>query len=127
MILIERMYRKNCTLGILTLNNFQCFTLELPDLNNERNVSCIPEGEYNYFFRESNKNGQVLQLENVPNRTFIQIHKGNFTRQIQGCILVGDGIKFLDDDNTPDITNSATTLNKLLFLSGEKGKIKVVS
>ena len=64
--------------------------------------------------------GLVLLLHDVPNRTYIEIHAGNFTRQILGCILVGDGIKYLDNDTIPDVTNSKNTLNKLIdLISGE--------
>ena len=65
----------------------------------------------------SPKNGHVLELIDVPNRTFIQIHKGNFTYQIEGCILVGDGVKWLNGDSIPDVTNSTKTLEKLLEAS----------
>ena len=67
----------------------------------------------------------VLELLDVFGRTFIQIHSGNFTRQTKGCILVGDGIKWLDDDGTPDVTNSKNTLAKLLSLAGSMGEIHI--
>ena len=111
---INRWYNSDCVLGRLSYSHFKCFTLELPFNNNEPNISCIPNGTYRAFKRVSPKNGLVLELRDVPGRTFIQIHAGNYTRQIQGCILVGDGIKYLDNDNVPDITNSKLTLNQLL-------------
>lgn len=115
----------DCTLGRLSYDEFQCFTLELPWLENEQGVSCIPEGRYLAFKRKSPKNGLVLELESVPNRTFIQIHAGNYTRQIEGCILVGDSIKFLDKDAIPDVTNSKRTLDKLLDVVPERVYINI--
>jgi len=123
MILINRWYQDDCTLGRLLINNFRCFTLELPDLNNQQDISCIPAGRYDYFFRESPKNGPVLELRAVPNRRYIQVHSVNYLRQLLGCIGVGDGIKYLDDDPIPDITNSKRTLKKLLKEAGQFGTI----
>ena len=115
MIKIKRWYLPQCTLGILTVNDFRCFTLELPMLDNEQNVSCIyPAGGFRGEKHWSPNNGDVIAINNVMDRTNIQIHSGNFTREIRGCILVGDSIKFLDGDNIPDITNSKATLKKLL-------------
>ena len=125
MIILDRFYQPDCTLGRLKINGFQCFTLELPDLNNEKNISCIPEGEYKYFLRENSKNGTVLELIATGPRTNIQIHAGNFTRQIKGCILVGDSVKFIDSDTIPDVSNSRNTLKKLLLEAGESGAITI--
>lgn len=123
---LERWKRNSCTLGILSCGTFQCFTLELPDLGNQPDVSSIPTGKYDYYFRVSPSNGSVLELRNVPNRTYIQIHSGNFSSQTHGCILVGDSIKFLNNDSVPDITNSKSTLSKLLNHAGTAGVIEIV-
>jgi len=66
MITIHRWYNDDCTIGRLHLNGFQCFTLELPDLDNQQDISCIPDGEYKYFYRASQINRRVLELEDVP-------------------------------------------------------------
>lgn len=126
MIQIYRWYHDDCTIGRLTYTNtpnkpFQCWTLELPELNNEKNISCIPEGSYTGRVGFSSKNGRCIKIEQVPNRRFIQIHKGNYTfdkgkRKLEGCILVGDSIKFLNKDSIPDVTNSKATLEELMSL-----------
>jgi hypothetical protein len=117
MITIKRWYLPDCTLGRLSLpNGFQCFTLELPDRSNEPGISCIPRGVYNAFKRKSPKNGLVYELRNVPGRSFIQGHAGNFTSQIEGCILHGDSIRFLNSDGVPDVANSRKTLDILLAM-----------
>ena len=128
---IQRMYRDDCTLGVLSYHSsngdahFRCFTLELPDENNQPNISCIPEGNYLANVRCSLKNGMVLALMAVPGRTHIQVHAGNFTHQIEGCILVGDAIKFLDNDGIPDITNSNRTLRSLLQIVPQEVEIAI--
>lgn len=125
-IKLETISYKDATFGRLWCEAFKCFTLELPWLNNEVDISCIPAGIYEYFLRESPKNGWVLELKSVEGRTFIQIHAGNYTRQIEGCILVGDSIKYLDSDDIPDVTNSKNTLVQLLEVAGTEGIIEVI-
>lgn len=120
MIVIRRWYHNDCTLGRLTFGDFQCFTLELPWRDNQSGdyteASCIVPGSYDAFRRISPSNGPCLELKDVPGRTHIQIHKGNFTSDIRGCILVGDSIRFINADTIPDVGNSVATLNKLLAL-----------
>lgn len=125
MIRINRWYHKDCTLGRLYVGGFQCFTLELPWLENQRSISCIPRGTYKAFKRQSPKNGAVIEFENVPQRSNIQIHAGNYTRQIEGCILVGSSIAFLDSDTIPDVANSKATLDKLLALLPDKFEVVI--
>jgi hypothetical protein len=116
----------DCTLGILTYGDFKCFTLELPWKNNELNVSCIPRAlGYKGEKHQSPSNGSVIAINNVLNRTYIQIHSANFLRQLKGCIAVGDSIKFLDGDSLPDVTNSGATLSKLLKVLPDKFTIEI--
>lgn len=124
MIKIKRWYLPEATVGRLTLGEFRCFTLELPDKGNAPNVSCIPPGTYKAFKRVK-PSGVVIQLEGVPGRSGIQMHAGNFTRQILGCILPGDGIKDLDSDTIPDVTNSEPTLRKILALLPDRFEITI--
>lgn len=124
-LIIDTWCRKDCTIGVLSYGNFQCFTLELKWNDNKQNISCIPEGVYQAFKRKSNKNGDVVELKGVPDRTYIQIHKGNFTYSIEGCILPGDGIKDIDNDNVPDVTNSAKTLKRLLDILPNELEVEI--
>lgn len=64
-------------------------TLELNWNNNKPNISCIPSNSYHCEIVSSPKFGEVYQVKNVPNRTHILIHAGNWISDIQGCILVG--------------------------------------
>lgn len=113
-IKMSRWYNHDCVIGRLSVGELDCFTLELPWRDNVRNVSCIPPGIYPAAIIDSPSNGRCIQLENVPGRSYIQIHAGNYTRDIEGCILVGDSVKYLDGDTVPDVTNSRNTLAKLL-------------
>jgi hypothetical protein len=104
----------DCTIGRLNYGLFKCLTLELPWLDNQRNISCIPAGDYIATHYDSPKHGPVLLLHGVPDRDFIEVHSGNYTRDVLGCILVGDSIKYLDADDILDVTNSVRTLRKLV-------------
>ena len=92
---LERVYLKNGTLGIFDRNGLNIKTLELPDLSNYQNISCIPEGVYKVKKGVNTKGKNVFHVFNVPNRSGIQIHVANYTNQIKGCIAVGlkNGVK----------------------------------
>jgi len=122
---IKTMHLPDCTVGVLSFCGLRLFTLELPWLDNEKNVSCIPRGIYRAYIRNSPANGYVLELLDVTNRTHIQIHAGNFTHQIKGCILVGDSIKDINKDGVPDVTNSKNSLAKLLNKIGIDEQVEV--
>ena len=67
-----------------------CETLELPWRGNQRGISCIPEGTYECKLAHSPSRGYaVYWLQNVPGRQDVQIHIGNFPKDIRGCILLG--------------------------------------
>ena len=67
-----------------------CLTLELRWFNNIPNLSCIPKGEYTCKKIISPSRGEVYEILNVPNRTNILIHKGNFGEDSLGCIIIGE-------------------------------------
>lgn len=113
-------YRTDATLGTLFVLDdkgrllFHCMTLELPWKENSRSISCVPEGTYPIRHEWSPRFKQTLwELKGVPGRSEIKFHAGNFTYQIEGCILVGDMHLRINSDNIPDIRNSRNTLNRL--------------
>jgi len=91
------------TEGILVSGNYDCRTLELPWRDNQKQISCIPPGEYDVEMRLSNKYGRIYWVRQVPNRTYILIHSGNYTgdvskgykSHVMGCILLGKESGFL--------------------------------
>ena len=70
-------------------------TLENPYINNERNISCIPEGQYKVRLRlpreSATRDYLHLLVQDVPNRSYILFHIGNTAADTSGCILVGNG------------------------------------
>lgn len=124
---ISRIYQHDCTIGVLNYGgDKRACTLELPYVSNEKNISCIPAGYYIAQYRKSPSNGDVIELKNVPNRSYIQIHAGNYTSQIEGCILVGDSLADINKDGMLDVTNSKETLDKLLAWAGKNEFILIV-
>lgn len=100
------------TRGVLFYDNERiAHTLENPWLNNQRQISCIPVGEYRVRSYSSEKYPDHWILENVESRSYILIHEGNTVKDTLGCILVGDTIS--QHNNKPAIRNSKRTLNNL--------------
>jgi hypothetical protein len=86
-VMIVRSYFPDAVNGELYIGEeLQCYTIELPWLNNEPQRSCIPEGNA-LRKRWSPKHKWHLQLMNVPNRSLILIHPANNAqKELKGCI-----------------------------------------
>jgi len=101
--------------GIIIAKRNNIFhTLELPWLDNKRNVSCIPDGEYKTEFLEKSASGRyenVYWVKDVPGRSQILIHAGNFTKDTHGCILIGSDTGILD--NVPALIYSRVALENV--------------
>ena len=96
LLIIRDTFTDVSTLGQLFLNGERfCDTLELPWKDNQRRISCIPEGEFKVRIRvarESASRDYVhLLVQEVPNRDYILFHRGNSAKDTRGCILVGQG------------------------------------
>ena len=64
-----------------------CKTIELPWKNNEKRVSCIPEGKYFIKKRYNSKFGWHMDITGVENRTLILVHPANNAqKELNGCI-----------------------------------------
>ncbi|WP_282123365.1 DUF5675 family protein [Algibacter mikhailovii] len=83
-----RSYFKEGTNGTLFLSNkFFGFIIELPWKDNQKEVSCIPEGTYVFEPRFSDKFGHHLIVKGVPNRSLILIHVANDAqKELKGCL-----------------------------------------
>jgi len=123
---IETWQREDCTIGILTYKDFKCMTLELPNLDNQENISCIPRAEgYKGEKYTSHANGDCIAIINVMDRTHIQIHSLNWLHQTEGCIGVGKNFSPFSH-NGPMITNSRDTLKALLAILPDYFPIEIV-
>ena len=96
LLIIRDTFTEESTIGRLHINGeIFCDTLENPYINNERNISCIPEGQYKVRLRLARESATRdylhLLVQDVPNRDWILFHRGNTAKDTSGCILVGNG------------------------------------
>ena len=105
---------------------YECKTLELPWRENQRRVSCIPSGNYKAVKHISPKFGRTFWIKDVPNRSEILIHSGNYNSHTLGCPLVGQTLTDINGDGLRDVTNSRFTMNELLELLPSEFEILVM-
>lgn len=111
--LIRETFTEDSTIGKLYVNGaFHCFTLEdkVRDVK-IKSITAIPKGKYEVAITYSNRFEQLMPLLiNVPNFEGVRIHWGNYSKDTDGCILVGTtkGVNM--------IGNSRTAYTKLLTL-----------
>ena len=88
-------------------------TLELPWRNNQRNISSIPSAFYNVVPRTSERFGDHLHVLDVPGRSWILFHAGNWPRNTDGCILVGMGFADIDNCGALEVVGSKIAMKQL--------------
>lgn len=110
---------KNHTLGVCYVRNtignviFKAESLERGWIDNKRNISCIPEGEYLLKLEWSPRFRKNLwEIYGVPNRRECKFHAANYWHQLNGCIALGQKRKRLDGDMELDVTNSKHTMDE---------------
>ena len=122
LLLIRDTFSKNSVIGELFINGERiCDTLENPWKNNQRNISCIPEGEYPVRLRLARESASRdylhLLVQEVPNRDWILFHRGNTAKDTSGCILVGLGTQ--QDVVNNSILAMDLLIKEILNLGGE--------
>ena len=96
LLIIRETFTEVSTIGNLYLDGeWLCDTLENPYLDNQRNISCIPAGQYKVrirYPRESATRDYIhLLVKDVKDRDYILFHIGNSAKDTRGCVLVGIG------------------------------------
>ena len=122
LLLIRDTFSKESTIGELFLDGERiCDTLENPWKDNQRNISCIPEGIYPVRLRLARESASRdylhLLVQDVPDRDWILFHRGNYPKDTSGCILVGLG-------SQQNVVNNSTLamdllIKEILNLGGE--------
>ena len=101
------------TFGILKIEKqVFCYTLEPPALLNKVNKSSIPIGQYVCKKIPHPTYRLTYEVLDVPERTKIYIHPGNFVSNTEGCIILGQSIDNLR--NRRAVLNSGATFAKFL-------------
>jgi hypothetical protein len=81
------------TIGRLDYDGESYWTVERPWLNNLPFESCIPDG--NYVLRRCNSpkfGPNMWEVADVPGRSHILIHVANTSRDVVGCIGLGESL-----------------------------------
>jgi hypothetical protein len=129
-VLVRESSTDQGTYGVLSCAGVTFHTLELPWRDNKRQRSCIPVGEYVCQRVNSPRFGRVFHVNNVPGRSAILIHSGNFAgdvdmgyaSHVQGCILLGMARgKMRDLSGSPQraVLLSKPAVRKFMELVGE--------
>ena len=122
LLLIRDTFSKESTIGELFLNGERiCDTLENSWQDNQRNISCIPEGVYPVRLRlpreSATRDYLHLLVQEVPNRDWILFHRGNTAKDTSGCILVGLGTE--QDVVHNSVLAMDLLIKEILHLGGE--------
>jgi hypothetical protein len=111
LVLVRFAYAPFGTYGNLFLGGTRLYTVEQPWRLNERQRSCVPEGDYQLIKHNSSKYPNTFALINpalnvyyqpgpgVPEsgRKAILIHPGNVPEDLMGCISPGMSVGYLRD------------------------------
>lgn len=119
----RRGYFEMGTFGELEYKGFRCKTVELPWAANAPFISCITPGIYpiklGRFFA---KDYPCWELDQVPNRSLIKIHRANTMNDLKGCIGLGD--EFGTVDKLWAVLNTIATHSKFMATMREHGADK---
>jgi len=134
-VVISREYNNNETLGSLLVFagqkiEYRCKTIELPFYWNQKYSSCIPEGVYDVEKYTSKKHGQCFHVLNVPNRSDILFHSGNYAAgkrvDTEGCILPGSCFVDINEDGNLDVIESKKTMAELYAILSDNFKLYII-
>lgn len=117
-------------------------TMELPYLENHQNISCIPSGEYDCERIHHRTLGICFLVKNVPGRSGILFHAGNFAAEKKklikvlnsndkkidtlGCILPGLYFIDLNEDGILDVAESGKAMDLLRTILPTKFKLIIL-
>ena len=106
------------SIGVLRMDGQAfCCTLEPPDRDNQKNISCIPAGTYTARRVDSPKYGDTFEITNVPGRSHVLFHAGNLVKHTKGCVLLGQYFGKLKGDRA--VLNSGNTFRAFLEATAE--------
>ena len=126
------------TSGFMTFRGGWWNSLELPDRDNKRGISCIPKGEYICKLRYSpHFKRETYHLQNVKDRTYILIHSANFAGDVEkgyqshlnGCIALGKGRGRINNKfknvQKAVLTSKAAVREFMEMMNNEEFKLKI--
>jgi Family of unknown function (DUF5675) len=108
------------TIGMLTVVGVKhdpIFTLENPKRPTTKDDR-TPAGFYKCEPYSSKKHPDVYILKDVPGRTYILFHVGNYERDTLGCILLGSSAGMAKGE--PAVLNSVDAFKRFRQIIGKK-------
>lgn len=112
----------NGTFGVLATSGGWWYSMELPWKDNERSVSCIPEGTYEVNLTYSQRFQRDLYiLSHVNDRDGIRIHPANYPRELEGCIALGNTYSDTGEKHLVSSGSAVKALHKVM--GGEPFKL----
>ena len=138
---LSRDYRAKETLGCLYIfegskSIFNCVMIELPLFVvpmrlNWQKIDCIPGGMvYDVQRHISPTKGQCFKVMNVPGRTDVLWHIGNFATgkkvDTEGCQLPGMRFEDINKDGELDVADSTKAMNTLLAIMPDEFKLHIL-
>ena len=108
---------------------FSCYTVERPWLDNQPFKSCIPEGEYEillgrYHRGDGGRGYDAYELQDVPGRSLIKIHRANNMDQLLGCIAPGTTLGWYKGRWA--VLNSTTAFRQFMqAMDGQDGVLRI--
>lgn len=120
-ILFRNEFFENAIRGVLFFDGQLFSVLEPAWRDNQRNISCIPAGEYEVAYMERSASGKykdVYHILDVPNRGGILQHNGNVPAHTLGCQIMG--LKRGVLGGQPAVLNSRSALNVLHEITGRQ-------
>jgi hypothetical protein len=103
------------TFGTLRIGGLTLATGELPYRGNATGISSIPAGDYWCKRITSPKFGHVYEITNVPGRSHVLIHAGNFCgdkalglkSDVEGCCVLGQRIGKIEGQDAVTSSDAA--------------------
>lgn len=133
--ILRRRYFVHGTFGTLELpDGTSLVTIECPWQNNQRNISCIPAGEYEMQKHKSPHNGNRISITSdtlgvtrygPSQRSHILMHKANLVESLEGCIA--PGVRFGVIAGQWAVIDSEVAMNKIMYLMGRDSGALVIS
>lgn len=131
MITLSRAYIPfdGATLGILRVEGHEFATLEPPWRSNRVGESCMPEGVYTLRKRHSevvkrSTGGEYSigwEICDVPGRTYLMVHPGNFASDTEGCPLPGRSFAWIPDEGFM-VNDSRNAFRQLMGILDSRGE-----
>ena len=135
-VILVRTYLEKETTGILRVVDdlvtkvyYTCRTIELPNKNNLKRFSCIPEGCYKVIKEQPQGHFNYIHFRvlDVPGRDGILIHVANYVSQLRGCIAPGKDLVDINNDRLSDVNYSCIVLKELVNLLPKNFTLEIKS